>query len=395
MSVPRSPQYVFLESTVLFQLGPRFENVDFEKLLEPRESAGFRVLVSEISWLEYLRKRKKEISVFLDSSAKVERILERHGKSIPEISHAHVKTTEYLSVIDSHYRRKAAERSIEIAPMARVDLERLVKMSIDCVPPFEEAEDQSKEKGFRDSLIMFSILEFLRGRTADESVVVTNDKLLAKAFGSHAVEFGANLIIVETIDQATEYVDTTVVESERLKIKNESAEAARMLARYQESIAGQIAEIRELTEVDLGQTNFGGLLGTSTSSLDIRAIQSVRLGRIDSAIWKDKDRSVSKILFRCLCRATAIVYAPYNPAILNEPRSFAVGEPPRPTTYTFAVAATEPSEQKELSFHVYGAAEFERAESDWKLLRLRIDKSLPSEDDYYALAAAEISQTEE
>ena len=393
MSVPKSPKCIFLESTALFSLGPRFENVDFEKLLELRESARFRVLVSEISWLEYLRKRKKEINIFLDSCAKVERILERQGKLIPEISHAHAKATDYLSAIDSHYRRRAAERRIEIVPMAPIDLARLLKMSIDCVPPFEEAEDESKEKGFRDSLIMFSILESLRGRSSERAIVVTKDKLLAGAFQSHAPEFEADLMTFGTIDEATAYVGTTIVKSERLRIKKESEETAQMLAQYEERIAGQISEIRELTEADLGQRTIGVFLGTSTQSLDIRAIHSIRLDRIDSAIWKDKDRSVSKILFRCLCKATVIIRAPYRGTIFNETRSFRVGEPHRSSVFSVASTGYEPTEQEELPFHVYGAAEFERAESDWKLLHMRIDKSLPSKEEYYALAAAEISQT--
>jgi PIN domain len=395
MSAPKSPRFIFLESTALFQLGPRFENVDFEKLIELKDSAGFRLLVSEISWQEYIRNRKKEISVFIDSCAKVERLLERHEMSIAEIPLARSEAADYLSAIDSHFRQRATKRGIEIVPMASVDLARLLRMSINCVPPFEEAEDKSKEKGFRDSLIMFSILESLRGRSTELAIVVTDDQLLAEAFQSHAAEFESDLMVVRTIDEATEYVGTTIVESERLRLKKESAEAAQMLAQFKDTIAGQVSEIRELTESDLGQTRIGMLFGTPTESLDIRGIQSIKLDRVDSAIWKDRDRTASRILFRCLCEATVMVPAPYRGTMFDEPRKFRVGESPRNMFFTATLGGYGATEQRELPFHVYGTADFEKIESDWKLLRMRIDKSLPPEEEYYALEAAEISQTEQ
>jgi hypothetical protein len=59
-----TPRRIYIESTALIQLGQKFENVDFEKLLALRDSAGLRIFVSEVSWLEYVRKRKKDLAFF-------------------------------------------------------------------------------------------------------------------------------------------------------------------------------------------------------------------------------------------------------------------------------------------------------------------------------------------
>ena len=98
-----SPTRIYLETTALVPLGSKFENVDFEKLLELRASARFCLFVSEISWLEYVRKRKRDLSFFVDACSKAEKVLEKHGKSIPEVRLAAERSTEYLRNLDTHF----------------------------------------------------------------------------------------------------------------------------------------------------------------------------------------------------------------------------------------------------------------------------------------------------
>ena len=43
------PRRVFVESTALFQLGPRLENVDFARLLEMRDKLGIELCTTEVT----------------------------------------------------------------------------------------------------------------------------------------------------------------------------------------------------------------------------------------------------------------------------------------------------------------------------------------------------------
>jgi hypothetical protein len=90
-----------------------------------------------------------------------------------------------------------------------------------------------------------------------------------------------------------------------------------------------------------------------------------------------------------------LVPTPYRPTPLAEPRRFRVGElPPESGTIIHWISTAyhnyETTEKRELPFRIYGVAEFERKGSDWKLARLRIDKSVPS-DEYDALVATELA----
>jgi hypothetical protein len=344
------------------------------------------------------------LAFFLDSCSKAERILEKHARPIPEIRVALDRAKEYLANIDAHYRERAHKKDIDIIPLSPVDLGRLLRMSIECIRPFEDAEDESKEKGFRDSLIMFSILESLRGRSDECAVVITQDQLLAEAFNCHASEYGANLVVVRTLDEATTYIVNTLAESERARIRQESVDAIGMLDSYEETVVSKIAEIRELTDGDLGQNLRWALMtAAEQENLIIKGIRSIRFGRIDSAIWKDQDKSLSRILFRCLCKVTIIIRAPLRTDSVAEPRRFKIGEPPPAPSWILNSTAvayntgiyepTEPTEERELPFDVYGVAELQRGEQslDWELLSIKMDKSVLAEE-HDALVAAEIPQ---
>jgi len=389
MTTSVNSQRVYIESTALFQLEPTLEKVDFEKLLQLRGAAGFRVLVAEVSWLEYIRKQKAELSVFRESCAKMERHLEKHDKSIPEVATARAQIENYLTKLDKHFRARAVQKGIDIIPLPPVELRRLLQMSIDCIPPFEEPQDGSKEKGFRDSLIMFSILESLRDRPLETGVVITNDTRLAEGLKLHADEFGASLVTVKSFDEATSYFTKYVEKLEAERIKEESEQAIRMLKEHEEEISAQIAGIRELTEADLGYGPEGPVDAWSKwrgTLSDIMAVKSIGFHGIDSAVWMDKAGSVPKILFRCLCQATVIApaRAAYQVASLPAPRVFKLGEEPEPQSgwtadYTLEIGGPVRTEERKLGFHMYGFAEFERVGSGLHLLRLSVEKSPPAE----------------
>jgi hypothetical protein len=376
------PRKIFVESSLLFQLGPRLEHVEFANLLEVGRSVNCQTFVSEVSWMEYLR----EVGKLLDSSAAAHKSLDHQGKSIPEFVDAFLKTNAYLKDIDSHFRSKAAERGIEIIPLARIDVTRLLMMSIDCTPPFEE----SKEKGFRDSLIMFSILEVIRGRPEDNALIITNDKLLARGFELHAEEYQTRLRIASTFNEGAAIIGEAISEAERSRLKREMEQAIEMLMRYQDEISLKIEQVKELTDWDLGQNSLASLYGEYKANyVDIRGVESVSFDRISSAVWKEKDKGDSRILFSCQCTAIVVANAPHLRTFSDNSRRHRVGQPsPQGWTLTLGSIDSGPTEKKTLPFQMYGEAQLIREGNEWRLKALRLDKSPPSQEELNALVEA-------
>jgi hypothetical protein len=392
MSPTVYPKKIFIESSLLFQLGPRLENVEFAHLLEVGQSVKCQPYVSEVSWLEYLRERKRELTKLLDSSLAAQKALDKHGKSIPEFADAFQKTNSYIKNIDLHFRSRAQQRGIEIIPLPKIDIARLLAMCIDCTPPFEEPDSRTKEKGFRDSLIMFSILENIRGRPEDNALIITNDRLLARAFELHAEEFQTRLRIATTFDEATALISEAISEAERSRLKREMEGSIEMLMRYKDEITSKIEQVKELTDWDLGQNQlssffYGDFKG---NYVDIRGVESVSFDGISSAVWKERDTAASRILFSCRCTANAVVYAPHLRVFSDTSRSHRVGQPSSQSWATYALNSFDsgPTEKKSLHFQMYGEAQLIRDGKEWRLQALRIDKSPPSEEELNTLVEA-------
>jgi hypothetical protein len=92
------PRIIFIESTALFQLGARLETVDLAKLIGVRDALGIRLCVSEVSWLEYVRHRKREIQSALQHLAQGHSGLVGYDQRFVELEHAREKVEEFLGV---------------------------------------------------------------------------------------------------------------------------------------------------------------------------------------------------------------------------------------------------------------------------------------------------------
>ncbi|HEV2297875.1 MAG TPA: PIN domain-containing protein [Candidatus Acidoferrales bacterium] len=384
---------VFIESSVFWQLGPRLENVDFANLLEIQKSAGFELFVSVVTWLEYLRERKKELNRYLPSSQNILRILDQHRKSIPEYAIAFERTKAYLEAIDAHYRPRAAELGINILPLPQIETQRLLTMSIECTPPFEEPEEKTKEKGFRDSLIMFTVLDALRNHQKSDALVITNDTRLAEGLQLHAREYNAAFHVAQTIDEAAKIVSETITKAERLRLQSEMQAAIDMLMKHRSEIEAKVMEIKELTDADLGQRDaFHAFYGMTerSNTIDIKTVKSVAFDQVNSAAWKETNGETCRILFDCLCKANVIVRVPYVSPFWAQPKRYKIGEVPTPDLYNtiLSLGQSDRMEEKTLPFLLYGQASFRRDNNEWQLVSLRLDKSPPWDDEFAALTKA-------
>jgi hypothetical protein len=297
-----------------------------------------------------------------------------------------------MDCIDAHYREKARERGIEIIPLPKIDVNRLLTMSIECTPPFEDPESKTKEKGFRDSLIMFSILEAIRGRPEDSALVVTNDRLLANGLEMHAEEWHTCVRIASTLEDATAIIEGAITEDERLRLQHEMKQAIEMLMSHRDEISARVESIKELTDWDLGQSyTLSGYLFTQDNQryVDIKTLESVSFDGITSAVWKEKDSEASRVLFSCRCNANVVVRAPHLRAITDQSRRYSVGQiSSQQYLFTSISGDSGPTEKATLPFHMYGEAHFHRDSDAWRLDSLRIDKSPPSEEELNALMEA-------
>jgi hypothetical protein len=197
--------------------------------------------------------------------------------------------------------------------------------------------------------------------------------------------------VVPNLDDAVAYIDARVDVWYREQLFDESERAKEMLTKYRPEIVEQINQIRELTEFDLGVHSFSGILG-GTKALEagesLEQVNSLNLDEIESAVWKDKDKPQSRILFRLRCIANAtttsssVLTSPFAP----RPRYVVGGEKPVFPTFLNAYAfSPQQKRERTLPVWLYGEAHFERVNGDWRLSSVRVDKSQPGPEEMAAL----------
>lgn len=112
------PRKIFLESTALFPLGPRFENVDLAGLIKLRDILHFELIVADVSWREYVRRREKEIRDCLNKITQCRNDLVKHGQSVADLDNAHQRAVDYSMALPGHFLGMAKNLEITILPLS-------------------------------------------------------------------------------------------------------------------------------------------------------------------------------------------------------------------------------------------------------------------------------------
>jgi len=110
--------------------------------------------------------------------------------------------------------------------------------------------------------------------------------------------------------------------------------------------------------------------------LEVQELQSLAFDAVESALWGDKDKPVSRILFKIRCFAH-VIGAPVAAFFPWSKTTFSVGGGKQTS---FATSVPQPKIEKELPVTLYGEARLQRNGETWQLTELRVDKSLPVEE---------------
>lgn len=239
---------------------------------------------------------------------------------------------------------------------------------------------------------MFSILEDLRGDADGSAIVMTNDRLLEEGLNLHAEEFKARFTVARSYEDAIDTIQTGISEAQRARLRRDTEEAISMLDRFRQEIERRVESLQELTDADLGQgpsiAFWGDLDSARHRYVEIESVKRVSLNRIDSAVWRDKRGPTSRILFSCICNAEVIARAPHLRAFQAPQRHFTVGQPSSSYLTSVATFATLPTEDKTLTFPMFGDIRIVRAGNEWKVTSLTLDKKIESQGEFEALMEA-------
>ena len=113
-------------------------------------------------------------------------------------------------------------------------------------------------------------------------------------------------------------------------------------------------------------------------------VTSLTLNEIESAVWKDKDQPVSRILFRLSCAARITVRSTYGnllESMLRKSTTYTVGGVKNDKPEAYLKIATSDIRDRVLTIKLYGEAQLTKIHGGgWELNKVKVDRTLPQDD---------------
>lgn len=192
-----------------------------------------------------------------------------------------------------------------------------------------------------------------------------------------ATEYQTKPTIVPTIADAVSVLTKEVLGVYKEHLKDVGREATTLLLRSREKIVAAVKEVKELSDLDLRQSGLAfALSGNLGERLDIGRVLSVDFQDIGSAVCKDREKLVSRILFKVNC--TARVLASVIPPLSSKSTTFTVGGEKHATPF-WAWAPREKPSERVIPIRFYGEAQVRKVQSDWEMESIKIDKKVDEE----------------
>ena len=192
------PKGIYLEASVLCKLPRDVITAELERLKEISIRLNAPIFIPETSFLEWIAGRKETVSKHITN---VESGLSEMSKLFDYVSRITWPKNKQNIIADTEQftRRIIEKNNIKVIDTPPIDLKRLVSMAVDKIKPFQEKD----EKGFRDAVSLFTVLEHAKTQEKGSHVFVAHDEVYKEdGIQDLAKEYNAELIVVPSISEA-------------------------------------------------------------------------------------------------------------------------------------------------------------------------------------------------
>lgn len=225
--MPLKPRYLYLDTNILKQLNLNIQNDPrFDNLAWILRVLKIKTYIPKIVLDELIILRKKEFELVFNNLKKFTDIFNSYIDSkIPfDFKEKSKFEKEFLDKIEANIQ--GAEINILDNSLGSIKIDEIVEMALECKRPFN-----ADDKGFKDMIILHSILENCKNDLKHEHIFVTDN---ANDFRSEDVENlikrrGVNLRIIFSIDNLSKYLEDFLESIMKQYIENRKNNLKRFL----------------------------------------------------------------------------------------------------------------------------------------------------------------------
>lgn len=203
-----SSDAVYLDTNVLIDLSHGDTNVDFIELRSLLERGHVGLFVPETVVKEFIQHRIKDT---LDQIERLKAASRKIGRLLGRDPLTHEEPQDVEATINEKMMNYLQNAGIEVIRTPNIPLETLIDMAVKKQPPFEE----KGEKGFRDAVILFSIMDHMKTNSFSNAILVSVDPIFThNEVIDRFKEKGQNILIgksfAEAKDQVKKQIDTSL-----------------------------------------------------------------------------------------------------------------------------------------------------------------------------------------
>lgn len=289
---------IYLEASVLYALPLDVVNAQMERLLEISRIAEIPIFISEVSFQEWVAKRRDNVKNYID---KTESSLDKLSGLFDYISKINWKKNkeDIIDDTETSIKKILDQNGIRIIETPDMDIKEMVRMAVCKKKPFEERH----EKGFRDYVNLCTVLEHAKSKPKDPHFLVARDEIYQdRGITKLAEQYHIKLVIVPSIEGTISILEEFFRTAKKKIDEYKKQPLKQYLIEETDKISQYTYQNAEISESFLNQNHELGFVPK------IQAIENVKLMSIldvtRGILPKNNRRSRIKISFKARMRFT-------------------------------------------------------------------------------------------
>ncbi len=166
---PEKPQAIYIDTNILFQNGHSLDTTKFSELINYTRFLDIKIYIPKVVFEEWVYiktqaalKYKQQLHI---SSNSLGSLLSREPLQYEEVKISYDSVKEISINILSN-------KNIEIIETPLIDINQIIDRAIKLIPPFVK-----QDKGFKDTLILFTLLNHIKNNSFKYIIFISNDDI--------------------------------------------------------------------------------------------------------------------------------------------------------------------------------------------------------------------------
>ncbi len=232
------PKAVYLDTSILRTFKKEINTPEFQELQNICNKLGVSILVPQIvvdEWIQYyLTKRAPDLFEKIDTAINNLNMITLSKKNLE----FKIEKTHILTELKTYLVEQIPKVGMEIINTPEIKLDTLIDRAIKYVKPFKD-----KDKGFKDTIILFTILEHAKIFPQGQHLFVTNDGDFDNAdVLQTASEFEVRLLVFKSVEDVKNHLQKYLKKRYERFLLHRSMILADHLGTQKEKIINHIKE---------------------------------------------------------------------------------------------------------------------------------------------------------